>query len=77
MIDVIVPDGFSITFARAVRDFYIGGRKPETIRELRTRYGTEVYYMEAIEEIYAENGWKFDAKSKKLMRSVFRGEINF
>ncbi len=74
MIDVSVPDGFSIPFTNAVRDFYVGIRNPNVIRELRTRFGTENYYMDAIEEIFSENGWKFDAKMKKLMRSVFRGE---
>jgi hypothetical protein len=77
MLEVIIPDGFSVTFARAVRDFYTGDRSSSTIKELRMRYGTENYYMEAIEEIFSENGWRFDAKTKRLMRAVFKGTATF
>jgi len=72
-----VPDGFSPQFCNAVYGFYSGRRDKHIFDELRSRYGTERYYLEYVEEIYAENGWKLDIKSRKAYREIFRGVLNY
>jgi len=44
------------------------------LQEMRTRYGTERYFMESFEELYKQNGWECDAKTKRAARALFRGE---
>ena len=36
-----IPAGFSVPFTSAVNDFRLGRRDEQTLRELRTRFGTE------------------------------------
>lgn len=69
-----IPPGFSVPFTSAVNDFRMGKRDEQTLRELRTRFGTEHYYIEAIEEIYSENSWHLEPKIKKIFRKIFRKE---
>lgn len=68
-----VPDGFSYQFCNAVYGFYSGRRDKHIFDELKTRFGTERYYIESIEEIYRENKWKLDVKTKRAFREIFRG----
>lgn len=69
-----IPAGFSVPFTSAVYDFHMGRRDEQTLKELRSRFGTENYYIEAIEEIYSENSWRLDPKTKKMFRKIFRRE---
>jgi len=72
-----VPDGFSPQFCNAVYGFFTGRRDKHIFDELKTRFGTERYYLESIEEIYNENGWRLDIKSRKAYREIFRGTLSF
>lgn len=61
------------SWAAAVWRWRGGNHTWEDLREMKTRYGTERYFMESFEELYKQNGWECDAKSKRAARSLFRG----
>lgn len=68
-----VPDGYSSEFTKALYDYRMGNVTTATIREIRTRFGTEKFFVEALETIYEENGWKLDIKTKRDLKKIFKG----
>lgn len=62
------------SWASAVYRWRQGLHDWNDLQEMRGRYGTERYFMESFEELYKQNGWTCDAKSKRSARSLFRGE---
>jgi len=70
----LIPDSYSAIFARAIYDHRAGMVTADTIRELRTRYGTERYFMEAVEAIYEHNDWALGIKTKRDLKKIFKGD---
>ena len=70
-----IPDGYSPEFTRALYDFRMGNKWPNVIRELKTRFGTSKFYIEAVETIYEHNEWKLDQKTKKELKKIFNDEF--
>lgn len=68
-----VPDGYSPEFTRAIYDHRMGHVSPTVIKEIRTRFGTEKYFVEAIEAIYEQNDWKLEIKLKRDLKKIFKG----
>jgi len=69
-----IPDDYPQTFVLAAYDYFRGGDKwPHHVKELRGRFGTEKFFMEAMEEIWEQNGWSIDIKLRKEWRKLFRG----
>lgn len=62
------------SWASAVYRWRQGLHSWEDLQEMRGRYGTERYFMESFEELYKQNDWTCDAKSKRAARTLFRGE---
>ena len=70
--DFLVPDGYSNEFARALYEHRNGNKGYNVIKELRSRFGTEKFYIESVETIYEFNDWKLDIKTKKDLRKIFK-----
>ena len=71
---LMIPDDYPATFVQAAYDYFRGGvHWPGVIKELRGRFGTEKFYMEALEEVWTQNGWQIDIKTRKEWRKLFRG----
>jgi hypothetical protein len=70
---LLIPDDYSAIFARSIYDHREGHVSVETLKELRTRYGTERYFMEAVEAIYEHNDWKLGIKTKRDLKKIFKG----
>ncbi len=70
--DFLVPDGYSHEFARALYEHRNGNKEYSIIKELRTRFGTEKFFVESVETIYEFNEWKLDIKTKKDLRKIFK-----
>ena len=68
-----VPDGYSGEFTKALYDHRMGNVTASTIREIRTRFGTEKFFIEALEAVYQENEWKLDIKTKRELKKIFNG----
>jgi hypothetical protein len=66
-----VPDGYSAEFARALYDHRMGNTYPSVISEIRNRFGTERYFLEAVEAVYEQNEWKLDIKTKRSLKKLF------
>lgn len=71
---LLISDSYSAIFAKAVYDHRVGRLTSDTIRELRTRYGTELYFMEAVEAIYEYNDWSLGIKTKRDLKKIFKGD---
>jgi hypothetical protein len=69
---VMIPDGYSPEFARALNEFRNGNFSSSVFSEIRNRYGTERYFLEALEEIFSHNGWKLDIKTKRNLKKLFK-----
>ena len=69
-----VPDGYSAEFTRAIYDHRMSALTQTGIRELRTRFGTEKFFVEAVEAIYEQNEWKLDIKTKRDLKKIFKGD---
>lgn len=67
-----IPDSYSAAFARALFDHRVGTVNFEVIRELRTRYGTEKFFLEAVESIYEHNSWQLGIKVKRDLKKIFK-----
>ena len=67
-----IPDSYSPTFARALYDHRVGTVTPDVIRELRSRYGTERFFLEAVESIYEHNSWQLGIKVKRDLKRIFK-----
>lgn len=70
--DLSIPDSYSPTFARALYDHRVGNMTFEVIRELKTRYGTEKFFLEAVESIYEHNSWQLGIKVKRDLKRIFK-----
>ena len=71
---LMIPDDYPQTFVQAAYDHFRNGSTwPSVMKELRGRFGTEKFYMEALEEIWTQNGWPIDIKTRKEWRKLFRG----
>lgn len=69
-----IPDDYPQSFVQAAYDHFLLDRTwPSVMKELRGRFGTEKFYMEALEEVWVQNGWPVDIKVRKEWRKVFRG----
>jgi hypothetical protein len=66
-----VPDGYSPEFTRALYDHRMGNKYPNVISEIRSRFGTERYFLEAVESVYEQNEWKLDIKTKRELKKIF------
>lgn len=69
-----VPDGYSQEFTRAIYDHRMGNVSIGVIKELRTRFGTEKFFVEAVEAVYEQNEWKLDIKTKRDLKRIFKGD---
>jgi len=69
---VMIPDGYSPEFARALNEFRNGNFSSAVFSEIRNRYGTERFFVEALEEIFSHNGWKLDIKTKRNLKKLFK-----
>ena len=67
-----VPDGYSTEFTKALYDHKMGYKMPHVISELRNRFGTERYFLEAVESVYEQNSWKLDIKTKRELKKIFK-----
>lgn len=70
--NITIPDGYSAEFTRAVNEFRNGNFTHTVLSEIKNRYGTERFFVEAIEEIFSHNGWKLDIKTKRNLKKVFK-----
>ena len=71
---LLIPDDFPQTFILAAYDYFRGGlRGDHLVKELRGRFGTEKFYIEALEELWEQNGWTVDIRVRKEWRKLFRG----
>jgi hypothetical protein len=66
-----VPEGYSSEFTKALYDHRQGYKLPHVISEIRNRFGTERYFLEAVESVYEQNNWKLDIKSKRELKKIF------
>ncbi len=69
---VMIPEGYSPEFARALNEFRNGNFSQTVINEIRNRYGTERFFVEALEEIFKHNDWKLDIKLKRNLKKLFK-----
>lgn len=69
-----IPDGYSAEFARALFEHRSGNITYNVISELRNRFGTEKFFIEAVEAVYETNSWKLDIKTKRDLKKIFKGE---
>jgi len=69
---LLIPDSYSSNFAKALYDHRVGSVTFDVIKELRTRYGTEKFFMEAVESIYEHNGWQLGIKVKRDLKKIFK-----
>ena len=69
---IMIPDGYSPEFARALNEFRNGNFSHSVLNEIKNRYGTERYFVEALEEIFSHNGWKLDIKTKRNLKKLFK-----
>jgi hypothetical protein len=49
----------------------MGNTYPSVISEIRNRFGTERYFLEAVEAVYEQNEWKLDIKTKRSLKKLF------
>ena len=68
-----IPDGYSPEFARALYEYRIGNVSYSVINELRNRFGTERFFVEAVEAVFETNSWKLDIKTKRDLKKLFKG----
>lgn len=67
-----ISDSYSAAFSRALYDHRAGNVTAEVIRELKTRYGTEKFFLEAVESIYEYNSWQLGIKTKRDLKKIFK-----
>ncbi len=71
---LMIPDDYPQSFVQAAYDYFRGGYNgSHIVKELRGRFGTEKFYMEALEEVWTQNSWPIDIKTRKEWRKLFRG----
>ena len=66
-----VPDGYSTEFTRALYGHRMGHVHSAVINEIKNRFGTERYFLEAVEAVYEQNNWKLDIKTKRTLKKIF------
>jgi hypothetical protein len=72
--DLILPDPSECSqrIAEAIYDIRIGCADAQAHKLFRNTYGTEIYYMLAVETVYDVNGWTLTPFARKLFRKSFR-----
>jgi hypothetical protein len=67
-----IPDGYSPDFAKALYEYRMGNITHSVLREIKQRFGTERFFVEAVEAIYQTNEWKLDIKTKRDLKRIFK-----